>query len=186
MVCKKLYIYAAAAACAVSCQDNNKDANSGDNSNVIVQKCDPAQDICLSEGEVLHCVGDIRKREYCAADEKCFEGKCGKIQCEPYEILSCNEDGTYRGCNPAGTGIGDYDCPDNKTCAGGECRMRLCEKGSGNCRDSETILLCNAAGTGYDDERKCNDLKEKTVCENGACISICDQSTKNASYIGCE
>jgi len=79
MVCKKLYIYAAAAACAVSCQDNNKDDNSGDNSNVIVQKCDSAQDICLSEGEVLHCVGDIRKREYCAANEKCFEGKCGKI-----------------------------------------------------------------------------------------------------------
>lgn len=190
MVCKKLYIYAAAAAaaaCAVSCQDNNKDDDNGNGgSNVIVQKCDTAQDICLSEGEVLHCVGDIRKREYCAANEKCFEGKCGKIQCNPYEILSCNEDGTYRGCNPAGTGIGDYDCPDNKTCAGGECRMRLCEKGSGNCRDSETILLCNAAGTGYDDERKCNDLKEKTVCENGACISICDQSTKNASYIGCE
>lgn len=176
-----------AAVCCVSCesQDEVQD-DSGDNDNIVVPKCDPSENTCLSEREVLHCVGDTRKREYCKADEFCYDGKCGKVICTPNEIQSCNDDGTYHGCNPLGTALGDYDCPDNKTCVDGACRVRLCESGSGHCRDSETILLCNAAGTGYTDEKKCNDIQEKSVCEDGKCVSICEQSTKDASYIGCE
>lgn len=162
------------------------DKPGNDGNDIVIQTCDPKDDICLSQEEILHCVDGTRKREYCPSGELCFDGKCGAVVCEPNQIESCLPNGKYHGCNPLGTGVGDFDCDYGSTCIDGKCQPRLCTEGSGKCLDNETILLCNEAGTAYSDERKCADIAEKTVCENGACIPICEQSVKTASYIGCE
>lgn len=173
--------------CDISDEEGKDTGQDKDNTgNIVNPKCDSNADTCLSTNEVVHCVNGKRIREYCKAGEYCYDGKCGKIVCVANEIESCNENGTYHGCNPAGTEIGDYPCPDNQTCVDNQCKLRWCEAGTGNCLDSETILLCNEAGTAFSDAKKCTDILEKSVCENGKCISICDQSNKNASYIGCE
>lgn len=160
-----------------------KDPGNGD---VVVKECQISEDTCLSKTEVLHCVEGVRKREYCSENEYCFEGKCGPIICEPNKIESCREDGKFYGCNSVGTGYGEYSCESGKTCRENQCQLRLCQEGSGRCLDRETILLCNASGTEYSVATPCQSIAEKSICENGACISICDQSTKDASYIGCE
>lgn len=176
------------AAGLVSCdsQEGGSDPDPTDPGNVVIKTCDPKDDICHSPNEVFHCVDGIRKLEYCASGEFCFEGKCGSVVCTANEIESCLPDGRYHGCNSLGTGVGDYECEYGTTCVDGACVPRLCIEGSGVCMDEETIALCNRAGTAYTEETKCSDIQAKTVCEKGACIPICDKSTKDASYIGCE
>lgn len=169
----------------MSCDDGKENGEEG-GGEVVVPSCDATQDMCLSDTEVLHCVDDVRKREYCGAGEKCFEGRCGAVVCTPGAIESCLSDGRFHGCNGAGTGMGDFDCGYGLTCLEGECRARLCMEGSGKCLDENTILLCNEAGTAYSLERPCQEVQEKTVCEEGRCIPICEKATKDASYIGCE
>ena len=162
------------------------DHGGGGGSEIIIQTCDAKDDTCLSKNEVLHCVNGARVREYCASGEYCFDGKCSAVSCEPNTIESCLENGQFHGCNAVGTGMGDFDCEYGKTCVDGACVPRLCEEGAGKCEDENTILLCNEAGTAYTVKKKCQDISPKTVCEDGACISICDKTTKEASYIGCE
>ena len=153
---------------------------------VVVTKCDPKDDVCLSKTEILHCVNGERVREYCSTNEFCFDGKCGPIVCEANKIESCLENGKYHGCNSLGTGTGDFDCPLGETCLDGECKPRLCLEGAGKCLDEENILLCNEAGTSFSVQKKCSEIAEKTICDNGACIPICEKNSKDASYIGCE
>ena len=126
--------------CDISDEEGKDTGKDQDNTgNIVNPKCDSNADTCLSTNEVVHCVDGKRIREYCKADEYCYDGKCGKIVCVANEIESCNENGTYHGCNPAGTEIGDYPCPDNQTCVDNQCKLRWCEAGTGNCLDSETI-----------------------------------------------
>ncbi|MBQ8037193.1 MAG: IgGFc-binding protein [Proteobacteria bacterium] len=176
------------ALCLSACGENgeNKKPDNPGPGDVVIKTCDPKDDICLSQKEVLHCVDGVRKSEYCASGELCYDGKCGEVVCTAYEIESCLPDGRYHGCNALGTGTGDYECEYGTTCVENACVPRLCEEGSGVCIDDDTIALCNQAGTAYSEQKKCSDIQEKTVCEKGACIPICDQTTKDASYIGCE
>lgn len=169
----------------LGCEENSL-KNSDEDGNIVVQTCDAKDDLCLSQDEVVHCVDGVRIREYCASGEYCFEGQCNPVVCEAGAIESCREDGRYHGCNAVGTGMGDYACGEGLTCVDHQCVARLCLEGAGKCLDEETILLCNEAGTAYDVSTKCADISAKTVCEDGACIPICDQTSKNASYIGCE
>ncbi len=176
-----LGIVAAATGCTESVHESTDPSGS-----VVVKKCDASEDTCLTTTEVLRCVNGYRKREYCPANNLCFEGKCGEPICEPYEIQSCLESGKYHGCNPVGTGYGDFDCPTDQTCVNNQCTARLCKAGTGKCLDDETILLCNEAGTSYSDRKKCQDIANKSICEDGSCIPICEKTSKTASYIGCE
>lgn len=176
------------ALCLASCDEHGvkpekEPSGPGD---VVIQTCDPKDDVCLSENEVLHCVNGLRTSEYCAAGEFCFDGKCGGVVCTANEIESCLPDGRYHGCNARGTGFGDYECEYGTTCVDGACVPRLCLEGAGVCLDEDTIALCNKAGTEYSEKKKCSDIQPKTVCEEGACIPICDRTVKDASYIGCE
>ncbi len=164
-------------------KDPGKDTPGKD---IVVSTCDPEQDTCMPNNQILHCVDGQRKLEYCPENQFCFDGKCGNIVCEPNTIESCLEDGRYHGCNKLGTGFGDFECNYGKTCVDGECQTRLCLEGAGKCLDEETILLCNKAGTAYSDQKKCADISPKTICQEGACIPICEQTSKEASYIGCE
>ena len=182
---KKIIMLAVFGVVVAGCGTDNTDNGEG-GSDIVIKTCDSAEDTCFSDNEVLHCVDGKRVREYCPSDMLCYEGHCDPVVCTPYEIQSCLNSGKYHGCNPVGTGYGDFDCPMDQTCADGKCTARLCSAGSGTCLDDETILLCNEAGSGYTDEHKCQDLKEKTVCEEGACIPICEKTSKDASYIGCE
>lgn len=169
------------------CSTDSSDDETGSNGNaIVVKKCDPEENMCLSETEVLHCVGADRVREYCPANSLCYGGVCAPVSCTPYEIQSCLESGKYHGCNPVGTGYGDFDCPMDQTCVDNQCTARLCKAGDGRCLDEETILLCNEAGTSYSVKKKCQDIADKTVCDNNSCVPICEKSTKDASYIGCE
>ena len=168
------------------CNDAPVDTPPPDGGDVVNRQCDEADNMCLSENEVLHCVDGYRKREYCNSGELCFDGRCGVIVCEAGKILSCLENGKYHGCNSLGTGEGDYDCPTGQTCVEGRCQNRLCMPDSGKCKNDEVILLCNEAGTAYTVEKKCNDISPKTVCDNNQCVPICDRTVKEASYIGCE
>lgn len=161
-------------------------SNGGGGGDVTVVTCDPKDDMCLSNYEVLHCVDGRRISEYCAEGELCFDGKCGGIICEANHIESCLPNGKYYGCNQLGTGMGEFECSYGTTCVDGACKPRLCLEGAGKCLDEDTIILCNEAGTAYDVEKKCSDIEEKSICEDGACISICDKTSKDASYIGCE
>ena len=177
-----LFFVAVIALCALGCDEPSKEKPSG----VVIVKCNPAENTCLSRTEVWHCVGDERVREYCPREEYCFAGECNPVVCQAGRIDSCLEDGRYHGCNVMGTGEGDFDCPDNKTCSDGECIQRLCLEGTGNCLDDETIMLCNKAGTAFTERKKCADIAPKTICEEDRCIPICEQQHKVASYIGCE
>ncbi|MCL2326253.1 MAG: IgGFc-binding protein [Proteobacteria bacterium] len=152
----------------------------------IVTPCDPKQNICLSEQEVLHCVGSERKRAYCPEGTLCFGGVCGSVVCEPGSIDACLENGKFSGCNPLGTGKGEFDCAAGLTCVDGACVPRVCVAGSGRCLDESAILLCNEAGTAYTVQTPCVSILPKSVCDEGACVSICEKTTKEASYIGCE
>ena len=56
---------------------NSNDAGHTDKpgNDIVIQTCDPKDDICLSQEEILHCVDGTRKREYCPSGELCFDGK---------------------------------------------------------------------------------------------------------------
>lgn len=171
--------------CLAGCGDENKDPQD-EGQGIIVDTCDASQNTCFSQYEVSHCVNGVRELEHCPANTLCYDGHCGERICEPNVIDSCEANGKYYGCNPLGTGKGSFDCGYGLTCVDDACVPRICEAGSGKCLDDDTILLCNEAGTAYDVEKKCMDILSKSVCEEGSCIPICDKTTKEASYIGCE
>lgn len=185
-----LFLLSVTAGCSDASPPDDAPGNNGDHSNnagdVVIDTCDEAQNTCLSSNEVLHCVNGVRTREYCPENELCFGGKCGAVVCTPNQIEACRKNGKYYGCNSAGTGMGDFDCDYGLTCIDNTCQARLCEQNSGQCKDEETIYLCNEAGTAYDVEKNCNDILPKSVCDGGKCVPICEQTRKEASYIGCE
>ena len=182
-----LVLVSACLVCFAGCgEDKESGEEQGGGTIPNITKCDPAQDTCISNEEVIHCVDGTRKREYCTDGTLCYNGKCGNVVCTPNTIDRCEENGQYFGCNPLGTGKGSFDCGYGLTCVDSECVPRICEAGNGKCLDDNTILLCNEAGTAYSVEKNCADILQKSVCEEGACIPICEKTSKEASYIGCE
>ncbi|MFA5625816.1 MAG: IgGFc-binding protein [Bradymonadales bacterium] len=161
--------------------------NEGNGQDINPQQCKREDDICLSLHEVSLCGEDGRRRsQYCATDELCYAGVCGKIVCEANKISHCLENGKYHGCNPVGTGHGDFDCYDKRTCVDGECVPRFCSEGEGRCADDDILLLCNEAGTKFSQEHSCRAENPRTSCVDDACVSLCEQNKKQVSYIGCE
>ena len=149
-------------------------------------------DICQDDGTFMS--------EACPDSQRCFEGECAEVICDAGKVEGC-EGYQYIGCNPVGTGTGVFDCPPGFTCnddAAG-CIPQLCTPGSIKCKDeqgtvggTDEFLLCNDAGTAYEDlGGKCSDIDAKRVCgsnpETGQddCLTRCDTLIKS-SYIGCD
>lgn len=163
------------------------DENSTQNPNINPTQCKKSDDLCLSARELSVCGDDgRRKTEYCTGNDLCFDAKCGPVVCTPNQISHCLENGQYVGCNPMGTGEGNFACSDKRTCVDGSCVARLCQQGEGVCADEETLLLCNEAGTKFTVEHRCKSADPRTSCVENACVSLCEQNSKLASYIGCE
>ncbi len=181
---KRIIAFITVAFLCLGCESDQPENEQHNTPNI--KTCDATQNACISEREVSHCVGNERMREYCPDGQRCFNGECGAVMCTPNTIERCEANGQWYGCNPLGTGKGAFDCKTGLTCVDQKCVTRVCQAGEGRCLDEDTILLCNEAGTAYEVTKKCQDISPKTVCEEGQCISICEKTTKNASYIGCE
>ncbi len=103
--------------------------------------------------------------------------------CTPGEVLSCADDHSLFRCKQDGTGYAQEACASGQTCLQGQCGDQVCVPQSNHCADANTIEVCNADGSAYENQQAC---PPNTVCEQGACKTPCDLGGKGPSYIGCE
>ncbi len=61
----------------------------------------------------------------------------------------------------------------------------VCEPARRGCIDRATVGVCRADGSGLDPVETC-DVEAGQVCEDGACVPLCDLSASSFSYQGCE
>ena len=69
------------------------------------------------------------------------------------------------------TCVGAADCGVGQACVGGVCTNLVCTPGDALCKDDKTREVCNADGTGFDDEPCVGD----DVCKAGICAGVDDK-----------
>ncbi|MBN1945262.1 MAG: IgGFc-binding protein [Bradymonadales bacterium] len=156
-------------------------------------RCTPGARRCISDhlAEICNEQGEWEQVP-CADDELCWAGQCGQVgTCDPYEVQECLSYDRYRGCNPIGTGYGEFAVPFNMTCiVDGEgvhqMVVRMCFQGQTRCQDEQVLLRCAPSGLEWEEATNCTLQDPTTVCDEGRCITLCQYMAKRDTYVGCE
>jgi hypothetical protein len=91
------------------------------------------------------------------------------ISCEPGAYVCTSETG-WAICHPQGHGYGvNHTCASTARCdpVAGVCLPIVCEPGTSECKDWQTVHTCNAVGTNFVVQEPCPD---HGVCLDGACV----------------
>lgn len=157
--------------------------------------CNVTPQWCMDDGKTrLYCHGSEVRKEVCASDEHCFDGKCEQsVACTPGDPPSCYDAATISVC-------GDdlflhlEQCGDDHMCYQGACfHKSLCENGKcfdptpigGECASNTFENKCNASSSGiiyceYDAVKDSDVYKlidcsaDGKICKNAKCV--CDES----------
>ena len=152
------------------------------------RRCTPGTSRCINDTRTEICSEDsVWELIDCEVDQLCWGGECGdEGTCEPSEVQECVGYTRYRGCNPIGTGYGEFDVDFNLTCVENELIPRTCLEGQTTCQDEQILLRCAESGLDYEFSTNCFEDDETTLCDDGACITQCQFIAKEETYVGCE
>ncbi len=100
----------------------------------------------------------------------------GEIICDGNDAVTCDESGDEAGRETCDTS-GGFSCWWGIGCV-------MCYPGTRRC-DGPAVLECEPDGQGEALVEVC-DESAGMVCDNGACVSMCEQAASQGSTIGCE
>lgn len=151
-------------------------------------ECVPGTARCVADTTTEICSQDSEwEITECETNQLCWGGECGDVgTCEPSSVQECVGFDRYAGCNPIGTGYGEFQVDFNLTCIDDELIPRVCLAGETQCQDEQVLLVCDESGLDYEHSTNCLQDDETTLCDDGACISLCQFIAKSESYVGCE
>jgi len=151
-------------------------------------ECVPGTARCVADTTTEVCNEDSEwEITECETNQLCWGGVCGDVgTCEPASVQECVGFDRYSGCNPIGTGYGEFQVDFNLTCLDDELIPRVCLAGETQCQDEQVLLVCDESGLDYEHSTNCLEDDETTLCDDGACISQCQFIAKSESYVGCE
>ncbi len=144
--------------------------------------CTPGTAICQDASTAATCnaTGDGYATETCAAGSSCVAGVCetASTNCVPNQVVGCDSPTAQRVCDPTGAVFEPRACDASApNCLAGECTNATCVAGVNSC-DGDTLTVCSADGTGYEDVNEC-----EFGCSAGRCSDPCATDGKN--YLGC-
>lgn len=101
----------------------------------------------------------------------------------------CLDERTLGVCETPSEGFSEIGCGEGLcTEASGVsmCDEVVCIAGERICNGSETIVECNAAGTGFTFVESCQGQSTGRQCDQGECIPLCILNEKTRTNIGCD
>jgi hypothetical protein len=115
------------------------------------------------------------------AGKECGDDGCGDVCgiCPDVAPFCVNHLCALVDCTPDCEG---KNCGEMDGCEGtcGECK---CVPGTTSCQGSTKVLVCNETGEAWVNHDTCS---EDAKCQNGACLTPCQVSEQEGSYLGCE
>lgn len=157
------------------------------------RNCEPDTRQCADDRTALVCSADGEwEREPCGQGQRCWAGECGtENTCVAYEVQECVGCLTYQGCNPIGTGYGEFSVPFNQTCIEDEDGVaelvaRVCYEGETMCEGRNVLMSCHQCGLDWEVATDCQEDDSTMLCDAGQCITQCQFIEKSQTYIGCE
>ena len=147
--------------------------------------CDAGEVRCAGPKAVEKCsnAGDAWYETTCPVEHGCLDGECVPQVCVPGSSSGeCVTPISFEGCNDSGTAIELVECEAPDYCEGGTCIDALCTPKSQICKNFIQLQKCADDGKSW----LAGDVCSPGICEDGECISPCDASIKDGSYLGCE
>ena len=149
---------------------------------------------CLSDARCLDGV-----RQTCSegewTDDECLSGEVcdGDGACIP-QPNTCDEEGAARCLDATQISLCVDGMWENSQCEGGcltsdegaSCQEVICVPGERRCRDTDTIVECNAVGSEFRIAERCRGLSTGQQCDLGECVPLCLISEKVKTNIGCD
>jgi len=107
--------------------------------------------------------------------------------CEAGKILRCDPDDFYKviRCNLTGSAEESVPCGDMSVCDNDKCIQQKCTPGSKICSSSDLSKIFKCSEKGLFTDEPVEDCGKGT-CDNGECLTLCDQAAKSHSYQGCD
>lgn len=152
---------------------------------------------CKGDDEVEVCSekGDEWIASICPTDPAtgepaaCVNDRCRV--CTPGTVR-CSEDGSsLETCQEDGLGWITQFCFPTGQCdpAARACVPPFCQPGSRQCKDGNTVSICAADGSKYED-RDCRTIDthstQAAICRDNDCFDPCGDAARNSSYQGCD
>lgn len=150
------------------------------NNECVEKVCEPFSRKCV--GAKLHicdatgtslAVEDCANKGLPCLDDNCGPCEPGKAKCEGNLSLVCAPDGLSYEVTDCGEGL----------CMEGRCLA--CAPGMTAC-DGNNVLKCLEDGSAWEVVQQCNPTYDGLVCQNGACVSLCEKVAGERSNEGCE
>lgn len=107
--------------------------------------------------------------------------------CTAGELLRCdpeNFENIIR-CNKDGTGEESVPCGDASVCNNDKCVQQICTPGESICSEDDYSKVFKCSEKGLLSSEVVEDCKSG-YCQNGSCVSLCEEAAKNHSYQGCD
>lgn len=153
-------------------------------------ECVPGIQVCIDASTIAVCQADGTYLQIvCGSDQICQGGDCIDLTgCTPGAYLGCADDSSYYLCADNGEDWDQVFCPpETPNCVPGieGCTTMICFPGQSRCNpDSPNeIQICADDGNSWQDNGEC--IGGET-CEDGICISACEENAKIPSFLGCD
>lgn len=185
----------------VSCTGDDEEENEGGSSACestfdcpVGYYCHPEKKTCTSES------GDTGDTELPDTSDSGDSGDSGDSEqsdtdepvnpdtpCDAGKLLRCdpeNFENIIR-CNTQGTGEESVKCGEASVCNNDKCVQQICTPGESICSEDDYSKTFKCSEKGLLSSEVVEDCKSG-YCQNGSCVSLCDEAVKNHSYQGCD
>jgi len=167
--------------------NGNNPTNNGNNpTNNGGEGCVTGASRCATPTTLERCTdpaNNVWEPQDCPDGQICNRGACRAPICEPGNVLGCAGQYSQAICNATGTGTDPQDCEGGLFCREGVCTDRICSEGETSCSGDEIVTVCAPDGTEFVEGQRCG---SGAVCDQGECVSLCELTRKESTYLGCD